>query len=145
MPNLPLEGSLDVFTLLHTGRPLLLIFGSTAPDLPAHWASRLDVVHAHPRVAVHDGQWSLPVVGYIPPLSAAFVLPDGYVAWVAPTSSSLDSLHGALQRWLGDASRPFAGRQGAHRDFTQPGSRYPTLRHEKSPRFSISPLQARSA
>lgn len=76
---------------LRAGRPALLVFEG-AVEVPASLAPRLDVVE------IRNQSWTLPALGAVPPLSAAFVRPDGHVAWVAPSREPLAT---ALERWLG--------------------------------------------
>ncbi len=86
MPNLPLESG-DVFSHMHAGTPVLFAFDDTKLAPPAH----VTVVQTR-----MTGSWRVPVVGEVPPISAALVRPDGYVAWVAMAGST-DGLEPALQ------------------------------------------------
>lgn len=75
---------------LRSGRPVLLDF-TGSQELPSAFAGRID------HVCAQRESWNLSVVGEVPPLTAAFVRPDGYVAWVGP---SRERLSAALARWL---------------------------------------------
>jgi len=111
MPNMPLSirsGEGDVFGLMTAGKPLLLIFDESEeylmPDHLASWVEHLKVV---PQMDGDDSAWRFPVVGSVPPLGAAFVRPDGYVAWVSlkDNPASPASCIEAMNRWLGDEGR----------------------------------------
>lgn len=107
MPNLSLltdHGKQDTFTLMHSARPLLLSFNQTKGTVvPDRWISAVDYFEVSPDVDGNSLNWHLPVLGSIPALAAAFVRPDGYVAWVEaegePSTSA--SLADAMERWLG--------------------------------------------
>lgn len=86
----PLVGRRMPDVELRTGRPTVFVFEGQH-EVPAKFTARVEVVRASPP------NWNLPVVGAVPPVTAAFVRPDGYVAWV---SSSKASLNDALTRWL---------------------------------------------
>ncbi|TFV80597.1 hypothetical protein E4K64_01970 [Bradyrhizobium frederickii] len=100
MPDLDLavEGRrLNLFTLLHSARGVLLNFGQRGGIDVAPWADRIDVVDAS-----HDGSWELPVIGRVTAPGAVLVRPDGHVAWVGDESQH--GLEDALTRWFGPAA-----------------------------------------
>lgn len=107
MPNLPLiadgKGK-DLFSLLHAGQSLLLNFlQSQKFSLPECWAKQLVCADVQFRAISDDQNWRLPVLGTVPALAAAFVRPDGYVAWVSAVGSpsSTDALLECVASWLG--------------------------------------------
>src|SRR5437879_7411079 len=80
MPDLDLvnaDGPLEVFTLLHDARPVLLNFGEPAGFDVTPWADRVQLIDAD-----YVGTWELPVLGAVPAPTAVLIRPDGYVAWV---------------------------------------------------------------
>ena len=95
MPDLDLrtdDGPMQVFSLLHHARPLLLDLGTPGGlELPP--PEQVQSV-----VARYDGPWELPVLGLVPAPTAVLVRPDGYVAWVG--TGSANELPEALQRWF---------------------------------------------
>jgi uncharacterized protein YheU (UPF0270 family) len=98
MPDLDLVtaqgGSLRVFELLHTAKPVLLnLADSRGPDLTP-WARRVHVVDA-----TYDGAWELPVLGAVAAPTAVAIRPDGYVAWVGEGTHL--GLPEALTTWFG--------------------------------------------
>lgn len=100
MPDLDLavEGRmLNLFTLLHRARGVLLNFGKRGGIVSAPWADRIDVVDAD-----YDGVWELPVIGRVAAPSAVLVRPDGHVAWVQHESQL--GLEETLARWFGPAA-----------------------------------------
>jgi 2-polyprenyl-6-methoxyphenol hydroxylase-like FAD-dependent oxidoreductase len=100
MPDLDLtvEGrKLNLFTLLHGARAVLLNFGQRGGLDAAPWADRINVVDAD-----YDGVWKLPVIGRVAPPGAVLVRPDGHVAWVGDESQR--GLEEALTRWFGPAA-----------------------------------------
>jgi hypothetical protein len=100
MPDLDLvvEGrKLNLFTLLHGARGVLLNFGKRGGTDVAPWADRIDVVDAD-----YDGVWELPLIGRVAPSGAVLVRPDGHVAWVGDESQR--GLEEALTRWFGPAA-----------------------------------------
>ncbi|MGW6422199.1 FAD-dependent monooxygenase [Nocardia sp. NPDC055053] len=103
MPNLTLSrkaSTTTVFDLLRPARPLLINLGADSlAGVPTPWADRVDYIEAE----VPRRSWNMPVFGEVPACDAVFVRPDGYVAWVNPTSTSLshDALAAALEQWLG--------------------------------------------
>ena len=94
MPDLELEtadGPVRVFELLHDAKPVLLNFGEPGG---------LDVTHrVKPIDASYEGEWELPVLGWVSPPTAVLVRPDGYVAWVGDGSDA--GLSDALATWFG--------------------------------------------
>jgi 3-(3-hydroxy-phenyl)propionate hydroxylase len=86
---------LRVFTLLHGGRPVLLNFGEPdAFDVDiTPWADRVQSIDAK-----YDGAWELPVIGTVAAPTAVLIRPDGYVAWVNGSASTLTD---ALTMWFG--------------------------------------------
>ncbi|MBR0722525.1 FAD-dependent monooxygenase [Bradyrhizobium manausense] len=97
MPDLALtvEGRpMQLFTLLHDARGVLLDFGGgDVPDITP-WADRVTRIDA-----AYDGAWELPAIGAIAAPTAALVRPDGHVAWVGHDSRG--ELVEALTRWFG--------------------------------------------
>ena len=90
MPDLDL-GQLRVFELLHDARPVLLNLGEPgAFDV----AGRVQVVDA-----TYDGEWELPVLGWVSAPAAVLIRPDGYVAWVGEGTDA--GLTDALDTWFG--------------------------------------------
>ena len=92
MPDLDLEtadGPVRVFELLHGAKPVLLNFGES-----------LQITHRiKPIEASYDGEWELPVLGWVSPPTAVLVRPDGYVAWVGDGTDV--GLTDALTTWFG--------------------------------------------
>jgi 2-polyprenyl-6-methoxyphenol hydroxylase-like FAD-dependent oxidoreductase len=90
MPDLDLGGR-RVFELLHEARPVLLNVGDPGVfDV----AGRVQVVDA-----TYEGDWELPVLGWVSAPTAVLIRPDGYVAWVGEgTDAGLDD---ALVTWFG--------------------------------------------
>lgn len=107
IPNLPLltdNGETDIFSLMYMAHPMVLTFdGAAQAVVPERWASWVDTVAAKALVDGDEETWKVAVFGPIPALAAAFVRPDGYVAWASPakTPSSPESLQQALNTWLG--------------------------------------------
>jgi 2-polyprenyl-6-methoxyphenol hydroxylase-like FAD-dependent oxidoreductase len=90
MPDLDL-GQRRVFELLHDARPVLLNLGEPgAFDV----AGRVEVVDA-----TYDGEWELPVLGWVSAPIAVLIRPDGYVAWVGEGTD--EGLADALVTWFG--------------------------------------------
>jgi len=85
-------GTIDVFTLLRDGRPLLLDLAGTetAQALTTH-QERVQIVTARYLPERRDNLWHLPVLGDVAPFDAALVRPDGYVAWIKPAAEPLDA------------------------------------------------------
>jgi 2-polyprenyl-6-methoxyphenol hydroxylase-like FAD-dependent oxidoreductase len=95
MPDLDLDtasGPIQLFSLLHEARPVLLDLGATL-DITA-WADRVKLVRA-----TYAGVWDLPGVGIVTAPAAALVRPDGYVAWVGEGNDV--GLSDALTTWFG--------------------------------------------
>src|ERR1700686_136599 len=97
MPDLDLataEGTVQVFSLLHDARPVLLNLGEPGgPDITL-WADRVQLVDAS-----YAGTWELPVLGEVGAPSAVLVRPDGHVAWVG--DGTHQGLPEALTTWFG--------------------------------------------
>jgi hypothetical protein len=97
MPDVDLitaDGSLRLFTLLHTARPVLLDLGEPGGLDIAPWAARVQLVDAK-----YLGLWELPVVGTVAAPAAVLVRPDGHVAWVGDHTAT--GLTDALDTWFG--------------------------------------------
>lgn len=100
MPDLELtvEGQrLNLFTLLHGARGVLLNFGKPDSIDIRPWADRIGVVDA-----AYDGPWELPATGQVAAPDAVLVRPDGHVAWVGDGSGR--GLEEVLTRWFGPAA-----------------------------------------
>lgn len=100
MPDLDLmvDGQkLNLFTLLHGARGVLLNFGKPDSIDIRPWADRVGVVDA-----AYDGKWELPAIGQVAAPGAVLVRPDGHVAWVGDGSGR--GLEDALMRWFGPAA-----------------------------------------
>ena len=94
----------DLFSLMHSGRPLLLVFEEQSNiKLPEAYKNRIDIIHAVLTVESKDQLWKLPVVGEVPALKSIFVRPDGFVAWTQSTKEefNMDQLITSLEQWLG--------------------------------------------
>ncbi len=97
MPDLDLvtaDGPLQVFTLLHEARPVLLHLGEPGGLDIAPWADRVRQIDA-----TYDGPWELPVLGMVTAPTAVLIRPDGYVAWVGEGTQL--GLAEALTAWFG--------------------------------------------
>lgn len=97
MPDLDLvgaDGPVQVFTLLHEARPVLVNFGGPGDIDIAPWADRVRLVDA-----TYDGVWELPVLGVVTAPGAVLIRPDGHVAWVGDRNTR--GLTDALQTWFG--------------------------------------------
>ncbi|MCC6982776.1 MAG: FAD-dependent monooxygenase [Bauldia sp.] len=97
MPDLDLateNGTLRVFTLLHTARPVLLNLGDPGAFDIAAWADRVQLVEA-----TYAGAWELPAIGTVAAPTAVLIRPDGYVAWVGEGTE--ERLAEALTTWFG--------------------------------------------
>jgi hypothetical protein len=97
MPDLDLftaDGSLRVYTLLHSARPVLINFGEPGSFDITPWDSRVQSIDAR-----YDGAWELPVTGVVTAPSAVLIRPDGYVAWVGDERQT--GLADALNTWFG--------------------------------------------
>ena len=88
MPDLDL-GQLRVFELLHEARPVLLNLG----DPGAFEVTGVQVVDA-----TYEGEWELPVLGWVSAPTAVLIRPDGYVAWVGEGTDA--GLNDALAKWF---------------------------------------------
>jgi 2-polyprenyl-6-methoxyphenol hydroxylase-like FAD-dependent oxidoreductase len=87
MPDLELDGSRRVYSLLHRARPVLLNFGASFGN------DRVPPIDAR-----YNGPWELPVIGRVSAPSAVLIRPDGYVAWVG--DGTQDGLAAAIARWF---------------------------------------------
>jgi 2-polyprenyl-6-methoxyphenol hydroxylase-like FAD-dependent oxidoreductase len=97
MPDLDLvtaDGSVRVFTLLHTARPVLLNFGEPGGFDITPWADRVQAIDAR-----YEGSWELPAIGVVSAPTSVLIRPDGYVAWVG--DSTRLGLADALTTWFG--------------------------------------------
>jgi 3-(3-hydroxy-phenyl)propionate hydroxylase len=100
MPDLDLErggGTLRVYSLLHTARPVLINLGRPGSVTVGAWAERVPVIDAS-----YSGPWELPVIGAVDAPDAVLVRPDGYVAWVGDGTRA--GLEAALTTWFGPPS-----------------------------------------
>jgi 2-polyprenyl-6-methoxyphenol hydroxylase-like FAD-dependent oxidoreductase len=98
MPDLDLvtaDGPLQVFTLLHDARPVLLNLGEPGGFEITPWADRVMLIDA-----TYDGLWELPALGAVTAPTAVLIRPDGYVAWVGEDGAQL-GLVDALTTWFG--------------------------------------------
>ncbi|MFE0606007.1 FAD-dependent monooxygenase [Streptomyces sp. NPDC058892] len=97
------DGDTCVYTLLHSGRPVLLDLGAGAAvaAVADGWADRVDVVEARSE----DDAWPVPVIDEVPAPVAVLIRPDGHVAWAADAEDALDTaaLRSALTTWFGPA------------------------------------------
>jgi 2-polyprenyl-6-methoxyphenol hydroxylase-like FAD-dependent oxidoreductase len=106
MPDLDVttaDGPLRLFTLLHRARPALVNLGEPGSLDIAPWADRVQLIDAS-----YEGEWELPVLGFVSAPTAVLVRPDGYVAWVGDGTDA--RLADALTTWFG----PPAGVSAAH-------------------------------
>jgi 3-(3-hydroxy-phenyl)propionate hydroxylase len=97
VPDLELvtaDGSMRVFTLLHTARPVLLDLGEPGGCDITPWVDRVQRVEAR-----YEGTWELPVIGAVTAPTAVLIRPDGYVAWVGGLTQV--GLADALTTWFG--------------------------------------------
>jgi hypothetical protein len=97
MPDLDLvtgNGALQVFTLLHGARPVLLNLGEPGGFAITPWADRVQLIDA-----AYAGPWELPALGTVTAPTAVLIRPDGYVAWVGDLTQL--GLADALITWFG--------------------------------------------
>jgi 3-(3-hydroxy-phenyl)propionate hydroxylase len=97
MPDLDLvtaNGPLQVYTLLHDARPVLLNLGEPGAFNITPWVDRVRLIDA-----TYAGLWELPVLGQVAAPAAVLIRPDGYVAWVGDGTDS--GLREALTTWFG--------------------------------------------
>ncbi|HJU40543.1 MAG TPA: FAD-dependent monooxygenase, partial [Tahibacter sp.] len=97
MPDLDVvvgEEVLQVYTLLHAARPVLLNLGEAGRFDIAAWSDRVRRVDAR-----YDGAWMLPGIGEVSAPDAVLVRPDGHVAWVG--EGSAEGLAEAMTAWFG--------------------------------------------
>jgi len=97
MPDLDLStanGPLQVYTLLHRARPVLLNLGAPGGFDIAPWADRVQLIDAK-----YNGVWELPAIGAVTAPTAVLIRPDGYVAWVGDLTQL--GLADALTTWFG--------------------------------------------
>jgi 2-polyprenyl-6-methoxyphenol hydroxylase-like FAD-dependent oxidoreductase len=100
MPDLDLvtaNGPLQVFTLLHDARPVLLNLGEPGGFDITPWADRVRLIDAE-----YVGTWELPALGAVTAPTAVLIRPDGYVAWVGDLTQQ--GLADALTTWFGPGS-----------------------------------------
>lgn len=98
MPDLDLttgNGPLQLFTLLHDARPVLLNLAEPGIFDITPWADRVRLVDARCADA-----WELPVLGAVTAPDAVLIRPDGHVAWVGGATQQAE-LAGALTTWFG--------------------------------------------
>ena len=96
MPDLDVgttKGSLRVFALLHSAKPVLLNLGEPSVDITP-WSDRVQSIDAE-----YDGAWELPEIGVVPAPTAVLIRPDGYVAWTGTGTQA--GLTDALTIWFG--------------------------------------------
>jgi 2-polyprenyl-6-methoxyphenol hydroxylase-like FAD-dependent oxidoreductase len=104
MPDLDLvsaDGPLQVYTLLHDAKPVLLNLGDPGSVDISPWADRVQLIDAE-----YVGLWELPVLGEVAAPTAVLIRPDGYVAWVGDGSDA--GLPDALTTWFGPPGRDAA-------------------------------------
>jgi 3-(3-hydroxy-phenyl)propionate hydroxylase len=97
MPDLDLvtsNGSLQVFSLLHDARPVLLNLGEPGDLDITRWANRVRMIDAQ-----YAGKWELPALGEVTAPTSVLIRPDGYVAWVGEGTDM--GLPDALTTWFG--------------------------------------------
>jgi flavin-dependent dehydrogenase len=97
MPDLDVvtaNGSVRVFSLLHSARPLLLNLVEPGSFDITPWADRVQSFDVK-----HDGVWELPVVGAVSAPATVLIRPDGYVAWAGDGTHT--GLADALTTWFG--------------------------------------------
>jgi 2-polyprenyl-6-methoxyphenol hydroxylase-like FAD-dependent oxidoreductase len=104
MPDLDLvtvHGPIQLFTLLHDARPLVLNLGEPGAIDIAAFPDRIKLIDAK-----YVGAWELPVLGLVAAPSAVLIRPDGYVAWVG--EGTLLGLVDVLSTWFASpvAARP---------------------------------------
>ncbi|MGW5719802.1 FAD-dependent monooxygenase [Amycolatopsis sp. NPDC003865] len=96
VPDLALDDGTTLADRFRDGRAVLVDTGTGAARVAAEWGSGLRVVTARP-LAFADQRL------------AAFVRPDGYLAWASVGDLAEEDLRSALTRWLG----PAVGTDGA--------------------------------
>jgi 2-polyprenyl-6-methoxyphenol hydroxylase-like FAD-dependent oxidoreductase len=97
MPDLDLDtanGTVRVYSLLHSARPVLLNLGERSSVEITSWADRVQLIEAE-----YTGTWDLPAIGSVTAPATVLVRPDGYVAWVGDRAQS--GLADALITWFG--------------------------------------------
>ncbi|HXY30484.1 MAG TPA: FAD-dependent monooxygenase [Gemmatimonadaceae bacterium] len=97
IPDLDLVGAggpLQLFTLLHDARPLLLNLGVPGALDISRWADRVRSIDAS-----FAGTWELPALGAVVPPTTVLIRPDGHVAWVGRQTQA--GLVDALTMWFG--------------------------------------------
>lgn len=100
MPDLDIhtaDGPRQVFTLLHTARPVLLNLDEPGGFDITPWADRARLIDAQ-----HHGTWELPVLGEVEAPAAVLIRPDGHVAWAGDLTDP--ALPRALTAWFGAAT-----------------------------------------
>ncbi len=88
------EGSVRIFALLRTARPILLNLGAPGRFDITPWSDRIKLVDAR-----FDGPWELPALGSVSAPTATLIRPDGYVAWVEDEMQN--DPHDAMNTWFG--------------------------------------------
>jgi 3-(3-hydroxy-phenyl)propionate hydroxylase len=86
------SGSVQLFTLLHDARPVLLNLGQPGSLDITQWTNRVGVIEAR-----YAETWELPVLGQVSAPTAVLIRPDGYVAWVGEGRTA--GLHEAIAVW----------------------------------------------
>ena len=97
MPDLDLisaKGPLQLFSLLHRARPVLLNLDEAGALDIAPWRDRVQLIDAQ-----FTGNWELPALGCVPAPAAVLIRPDGYVVWVGDRTQQ--GLAEALTSWFG--------------------------------------------
>ncbi|WP_158814023.1 FAD-dependent monooxygenase [Methylocapsa sp. S129] len=97
MPDLDLitsGGTVRAFTLLHSGRPVLLNLDKPRALDISPWGRRVLAIDAR-----YAGDWELPALGQVAAPTALLVRPDGYIAWVGNGADT--GLRDALTTWFG--------------------------------------------
>jgi bifunctional hydroxylase/dehydrase len=79
---------------LHSARGVLIGADGDLAVIAKQWSDRVDIVTAGPTSRT-DAGWPADV-------DAVLIRPDGYVAWVAPSTVDLTA---ALRRWFGEPTR----------------------------------------